>query len=39
MVAATYAMIAGHSLGLGTCMIGSVCPVLKMPPKNQLGKS
>jgi ferredoxin len=47
VVAATYAMIAGHSLGLGTCMIGSVSPVLKyegklkskwgIPPKNQLG--
>lgn len=47
MVAATYAMIAGHSLGLGSCMIGSICPVLKyegklkskwgIPLKNQLG--
>ena len=47
VIAATYAMIAGHSLGLGSCMIGSVCPVLKydrklrtkwgIPLKNQLG--
>ena len=27
-VAATYAMLAGESLGLGTCMIGSVAPFL-----------
>lgn len=47
VVAATYAMIAGHSLGLGSCMIGAVCPILKydrkikskwgIPLRNQLG--
>ncbi len=46
-VAATYAMIAGESLGLGSCMIGTISPVLKydrkvkskwgIPLKNQLG--
>lgn len=28
-IAATYAMLAAHSLGLGTCMIGSIAPFLK----------
>lgn len=28
-IAATYAMLAGEALGLGTCMIGAVAPVLK----------
>lgn len=28
-IAATYAMLATHSLGLGTCMIGSIAPFLK----------
>lgn len=28
-IAATYAMIAGESLGLGSCMIGSIAPFLK----------
>lgn len=28
-VAATYAMLAAHSLGLGSCMIGSVSPFVK----------
>ncbi|EXJ13545.1 nitroreductase family protein [Imhoffiella purpurea] len=29
IVAATYAMIAGESLGLGTCMIGSIHPMIQ----------
>ena len=28
-IAATYAMLAAHSLGLGCCMIGSIAPFLK----------
>lgn len=46
-VAGTYAMLAAESLGLGTCMIGSVAPFLKnmnkvnvkykLPPKNNHG--
>ena len=28
-IAATYAMLAAHSMGLGTCMIGSIAPFLK----------
>jgi NAD-dependent dihydropyrimidine dehydrogenase PreA subunit/nitroreductase len=35
-VAATYAMLAAQSLGLGTCMIGSVAPFLKH--NNRVGK-
>ncbi|MGE5544609.1 MAG: nitroreductase family protein, partial [Bacillota bacterium] len=47
VIAATYAMIAGQSLGMGSCMIGTICPVIKydkklkskwgIPLKNQLG--
>jgi len=33
-VAATYAMIAAESLGLGTCMIGSVVPFIKKGAKD-----
>jgi ferredoxin len=33
-IAATYAMIAAESLGLGTCMIGSVGPFLKNTGKD-----
>ena len=33
IVAATYAMIAGESLGLGTCMIGSVHPLIQYGKK------
>lgn len=29
IIAATYAMIAGESLGLGTCMLGSVHPLIQ----------
>lgn len=29
VIAATYAMIAGESLGLGTCMLGSVHPLIQ----------
>ncbi|HPF20839.1 MAG TPA: nitroreductase family protein [Syntrophomonas sp.] len=32
-IAATYAMLAAQSLGLGTCMIGSVAPFLKYKNK------
>lgn len=32
-IVATYAMLAAESLGLGTCMIGCVPPVLSMNPK------
>ncbi len=31
-IAATYAMLAGEALGLGTCMIGSVAPLLPYLP-------
>ena len=34
-IAATYAMLAAQSLGLGTCMIGTVAPFLKY--KNKVG--
>lgn len=34
-IAATYAMLAAESLGLGTCMIGTVAPFLKY--KNKIG--
>ena len=30
MIAATYAMLAGEALGLGTCMIGAVHPFLQI---------
>lgn len=46
-IAATYAMLAAEAIGLGSCMIGSVAPVLKnnrrlkekykIPPNNQPG--
>lgn len=29
LIAATYAMLAGESLGLGTCMIGSIHPMIQ----------
>lgn len=29
LIAATYAMIAGESLGLGTCMLGSIHPLIQ----------
>lgn len=29
MIAATYAMLAAESLGLGSCMIGTIAPILK----------
>lgn len=32
-IAATYAMLAGESLGLGSCMIGSVSPMIKSGAK------
>ena len=32
IIAATYAMLAGEALGLGTCMIGSVHPFLSYSP-------
>ncbi len=32
-IPATYAMIAAHSLGLGSCMIGSIAPFLKYMKK------
>lgn len=31
-IAATYAMLAAEALGLGTCLIGSVCPFLQRNP-------
>ncbi|WP_027938392.1 nitroreductase family protein [Anaeroarcus burkinensis] len=34
-IAATYAMLAGESLGLGTCMIGTVAPMLRHAPALQ----
>lgn len=47
VIAATYAMLAAESLGLGSCMIGTVAPILKyykrvarkygIPPSNQQG--
>jgi len=47
MIVATYAMLAAESLGLGTCMIGTIAPFLKrknwvnekyrIPPKNNQG--
>lgn len=46
-IAATYAMLAAESLGLGTCMIGSIGPFLKgnkamsvkygIPPRSTMG--
>ncbi|MBF0205298.1 MAG: nitroreductase family protein [Oligoflexia bacterium] len=33
MIAATYAMLASESLGLGSCMIGSVAPLIQRMPK------
>ncbi len=46
-IAATYAMIAAEAMGLGTCMIGSVAPLLQyskrlknkyvIPQENKLG--
>lgn len=30
IVAATYAMLAGESLGLGTCMVGSIHPLIQI---------
>jgi ferredoxin/nitroreductase len=33
IIAATYAMIAGESLGLGTCMLGAVHPFIQNGPK------
>ncbi|MCE1201819.1 MAG: hypothetical protein LWX09_06935 [Bacteroidia bacterium] len=33
IVAATYAMIAGESLGLGSCMLGAVHPFIQNGPK------
>lgn len=32
-IACTYAMLAAHSLGLGTCMIGTVAPTMNMEKK------
>jgi ferredoxin len=32
-IAATYAMLAAESLGLGSCMIGSIAPLLRYAPK------
>ena len=29
LIPATYAMLAAHSIGLGSCMIGSIAPFLK----------
>ena len=34
-IAATYAMLAGEALGLGTCMIGTVAPMLRHAPALQ----
>lgn len=31
-IAATYAMLAGEAMGLGTCMIGAVAPMIKYAP-------
>jgi ferredoxin len=36
IVAATYAMIAGESLGLGTCMLGAVHPMIQNGKKARL---
>lgn len=33
MIAATYAMLAGEALGLGSCMIGGVDPFFQIGPK------
>lgn len=40
-IAATYAMLAGEALGLGTCMIGSVAPFIRYSSsfKNKYGIS
>lgn len=32
-IACTYAMLAAESLGLGSCMIGSIAPLVKRAPK------
>jgi ferredoxin/nitroreductase len=46
LIPATLAMVAGESLGLGTCLIGSVAPLLRskalrkrygIPPDNRIG--
>jgi ferredoxin/nitroreductase len=36
IIAATYAMIAGESLGLGTCMLGAVHPLIQNGKKAKL---
>lgn len=36
IIAATYAMIAGESLGLGTCMLGAVHPLIQNRKKARL---
>jgi len=36
IIAATYAMLAGESLGLGTCMIGSIHPFIQKGKKARL---
>ncbi len=36
IIAATYAMIAGESLGLGTCMLGAVHPLIQNGKKARL---
>ena len=36
LIAATYAMIAGESLGLGTCMIGGIHPFIQYGKKAKL---
>jgi nitroreductase len=33
IIAATYAMIAGESLGLGTCMLGGIHPMIQSGEK------
>jgi nitroreductase len=33
LIAATYAMIAGESLGLGTCMLGGIHPLIQYGKK------
>jgi len=33
LIAATYGMLSAHSLGVGSCMIGSIAPFLKYSPK------
>jgi ferredoxin len=36
LIAATYAMIAGESLGLGTCMLGGIHPLIQYGKKGKL---